>query len=143
MRCRHGRMAGVGVHSQQTGASLQYRAASGLTWLHGVLELALMARQHPDPADPAPSEVCCRTCVPLRLHARRWLSGRLGSSALAYCCVAAALYTLDGEPWLLDARAGRPDDLVPTVMALWRAPALLPAVPLRHAAVSHFILSES
>lgn len=55
----------------------------------------------------------------------------------------AALYTLDGEPWLLDARAGRPDDLVPTVLALWRLPALLPAVPLRHAAVSHFILSAS
>ena len=56
--------------------------------------------------------------------------------------VVAALYTLEGEPWLLDARAGRPDDLLPTVLALWRLPALLPAVPLRHAAVSHFILSE-
>ena len=31
---------------------------------------------------------------------------------------------------------------MPTVLALWRLPALLPAVPLRHAAVSHFIMSE-
>lgn len=54
----------------------------------------------------------------------------------------AALYTLDGEPWLLDARCGRPDDLVPTVFALWRLPGLLPAVPVRHAAVSHFLISE-
>ncbi len=54
---------------------------------------------------------------------------------------AAALYTVDGLPWLLDAREGRQDDLLPTVLALWRLPSLLPRLPVRHAIVSRFLLS--
>lgn len=52
----------------------------------------------------------------------------------------AQLYTLGGEPAWLDARLGRPDDLSPTVFALWRLPGLLPRVVTRHSAVSQFLV---
>jgi translation initiation factor 2D len=48
------------------------------------------------------------------------------------------LYVLDGAPLVFDA-SGKGDYYVPTVMGLWRAPELLPRVPLRHPAVSQFI----
>jgi translation initiation factor 2D len=48
------------------------------------------------------------------------------------------VYTLDGVAVLFDP-SGRGDLLVPTVMALWRAPDLLPRVALKHPAVSQFI----
>ena len=54
---------------------------------------------------------------------------------------AAALYIVDGVPWLLDARKGMEDDLLPTVLALWGLPCLLPHLPVRHAIVSRFLLS--
>lgn len=54
----------------------------------------------------------------------------------------AALYTLDGVPWMVDLRAGRKDDLIPTVFALQALPMLLAVVELKHSDVAHFILSE-
>lgn len=54
----------------------------------------------------------------------------------------AALYTLDDVPWIIDLKAGRKDDLIPTVFALQKLPRLLPVVSLKHSDVAHFILSE-
>ena len=55
----------------------------------------------------------------------------------------AQLYTLGGEPAWLDARLGRPDDLMPTLFALWRVPEILPRIITRHSQVSHFLMGES
>jgi len=50
----------------------------------------------------------------------------------------ASLYTCDGAPWLLD-RSGK-GDYLPCLPALWRAPALLRRLTLRHADVARFLL---
>jgi translation initiation factor 2D len=52
------------------------------------------------------------------------------------------VYTLDGVAALVDS-SGRGDLLVPTAMALWRAPGLLPRVQLKHPAVSQFIVGAA
>jgi predicted RNA-binding protein (TIGR00451 family) len=53
-----------------------------------------------------------------------------------------AVYNHDGVPVLFDA-SGKGDRYVPTVMALWRAPELLPRVQLKHPAVSQFIVGAA
>ena len=50
----------------------------------------------------------------------------------------ASVYSADGAPVLVDD-SGK-GDWLPTLFALWRAPALLPALQLKHAAVSKFII---
>lgn len=52
------------------------------------------------------------------------------------------MYSLDGVPALFDP-SGKGDVLVPTAMALWRAPALLPPLRLKHPAVSQFIVGAA
>ena len=52
------------------------------------------------------------------------------------------VYSLDGVPALFDP-SGKGDELVPTAMALWRAPAALPALRVKHPSVSHFIVGAA
>lgn len=51
----------------------------------------------------------------------------------------AHVYSSDGVPLLVDV-TGKGDAWLPTVFALWRAPDLLPVLPLRHHDVSRFLL---
>ncbi len=50
----------------------------------------------------------------------------------------ASVYLADGAPVLVDSSSK--GDWLPTLFALWRAPTLLPALNLKHAAVSKFLL---
>jgi translation initiation factor 2D len=52
------------------------------------------------------------------------------------------IYSLDGVPVLFDL-SGKGDLYVPTAMALWAAPGLLSRIPLKHPAVSQFIVGAA